>query len=249
MASCNNPSYDTYPSSDNFFANMVGRTTRNFQAIQNLRPTEKVLATFQPLVSELPSLLTSIDATDSDEEMEIIFVADNQLHYETEQIHNNSDTSFEQDLLEVHNELEELQREIEQIEQDLKFDFLEANAILSVNTPNLPNNSAVTAVKQHHLPRNTEHHSNCDTSVKRPSYRGILIVGLLWTVAVAFQFYARGYDYKWRCHLPGTQLRPVYDMMTRETSKKKRITRRSSEPLGRTIDELINSPSNIVTNP
>jgi hypothetical protein len=89
MASCNNPSFDAYPNSDNFFANMVGRTTRNFQAIQNLHPTEKVLATFQSLVSEIPSPLTSIDATDSDEEMEIIFVADNQLHYETESIQNN----------------------------------------------------------------------------------------------------------------------------------------------------------------
>jgi hypothetical protein len=181
--------------------------------------------------------------------MEIIFVTDNQSPYETEPIYSNSDNSFEQDLLEVHNELEELQREIEQIERDLKIDFVEANAILSGNTPNLPNNPTVTVITRNHLPRNAEHPPSCAISAKKQFYRTIVIIGLLWTVTIAFHFYARGYDYKWRYLLPGTQLRPVYDMMPRETSKKKRITRRSSEPLGRTIDELINSPSNIVTNP
>jgi hypothetical protein len=249
MAFRNNPSFDKYALSDNFLANMEGRTPRNFQAIQNFYPTEKVLATFQLLVSGLTSPLTATDTNGCDEEMEIIFVADDEPPCEIEAISHNSQHSFEQDLAEVQSELKELQQELEQIERDLEADLQEANDLSSKRIQTLYSNTTTTTKKKCTVQCNTEYSPEHLILVKQSPCRHIILFGLFWIATLAFLFYARGYDYKWYYRLPSTQYRPTHDMMTRETSKKKRITRRSSEPLGRTIDELINSPSNIVTNP
>jgi hypothetical protein len=157
MASHNNPSSDKYTLSNDFLANMEGRTPRNFQAIQNLHPTEKVLATFRLLVSGLPLPLTATDTTDSDEEMEIIFVADDEPPCEIETIPHNPKCSFEQDLVTVQSELKELQQELEQIERDLDANHQEANNILGRHIQDLYNNSTTTTKETRTVQCNTEY--------------------------------------------------------------------------------------------